>query len=220
MGRSTKTIRGLALMAASVVAFGLVPAGAVAAPAAPGPERLNRGLISVATGDGNFLSWRLLAGDPPGTAFTIYRDGTRVTAAPVTVTNFRDPGAAPIASYVVRPVVNGVEQLSAGTADPALRMTPRPSSAGIAASTMDVPIQVPAGGTTPDGVSYTYSANDASVGDLDGDGQWEIVLKWDPSNSKDNSQDGFTGNVFVDAYKLDGTRLWRIDLGRNIRAGA
>jgi rhamnogalacturonan endolyase len=82
-----------------------------------------------------------------------------------------------------------------------------------------VPIQRPAGGTTPDGVAYTYSANDVSVGDLDGDGQYELVLKWDPSNSHDNSQSGYTGNVFVDAYKLNGTRLWRIDLGRNIRAG-
>nr|GEZ34451.1 hypothetical protein [Tanacetum cinerariifolium] len=78
----------------------------------------------------------------------------------------------------------------------------------------------PAGGTTPDGVAYTYSANDASVGDVDGDGEYEIILKWDPSNSKDNSQSGYTGNVYLDAYELDGTRLWRIDLGRNIRAGA
>src|SRR6185312_7678547 len=85
---------------------------------------------------------------------------------------------------------------------------------------LDVPISPPAGGTTPDGVSYTYSPNDASVGDLDGDGQYEIVLKWDPSNAKDNSQSGYTGNVYIDAYRLNGTRLWRIDLGRNIRAGA
>ncbi len=69
-------------------------------------------------------------------------------------------------------------------------------------------------------VSYTYNANDCSVGDLDGDGEYEIVLKWDPSNSKDNSQSGYTGNVFLDAYKLDGTFMWRIDLGINIRAGA
>jgi rhamnogalacturonan endolyase len=85
---------------------------------------------------------------------------------------------------------------------------------------LDVPIQPPSGGTTPDGVAYTYSANDAGVGDVDGDGQYEIVLKWDPSNAKDNSQSGYTGNVYVDAYRLNGTRLWRIDLGRNIRAGA
>ena len=83
-----------------------------------------------------------------------------------------------------------------------------------------MPITPPAGGTTPDGVAYTYAANDASVGDLDGDGQLEIVLKWDPTNAKDNSQSGYTGNVYVDGIELNGTRMWRIDLGRNIRAGA
>ena len=56
--------------------------------------------------------------------------------------------------------------------------------------------------------------------DLDGDGEYEIILKWDPTNSKDNSQSGYTGNVYLDAYKMNGTRLWRIDLGINIRAGA
>ena len=84
---------------------------------------------------------------------------------------------------------------------------------------------VPAGGTTPStcptaNEAYTYSANDASVGDVDGDGRYEIILKWDPSNAKDNSQAGCTGNVYIDAYTLTGTRLWRIDLGPNIRAGA
>ena len=83
-----------------------------------------------------------------------------------------------------------------------------------------VPLQVPPGGTTPAGEAYTYSPNDRSVGDLDGDGEYEIIVKWDPSNAKDNSQAGYTGNVYLDAYRIDGTRLWRIDLGRNIRAGA
>ncbi len=83
-----------------------------------------------------------------------------------------------------------------------------------------VPLDKPADAYTKDGQPYTYNANDASVGDVDGDGQYEIVVKWDPSNSKDNSQAGYTGNVYVDAYELDGTRLWRIDLGSNIRAGA
>jgi rhamnogalacturonan endolyase len=67
---------------------------------------------------------------------------------------------------------------------------------------------------------YSYSPGDASVADLDGDGQYEVVLKWDPSNARDNAQDGFTGNVILDAYKLDGRQLWRINLGKNIRAGA
>jgi rhamnogalacturonan endolyase len=212
MGRWTPTI----VISALVLALGPGIPGAVADEAAPGT--LDRGLISVATGDGNFLSWRLLTGDAAGMAFNVYRNGTRVTAKPVTATNFRDRGGAPDAGYTVRPVVNGVERVDPELAGAALRMSP--GGVGIAASTMDVPIQIPPGGTTPDGVSFSYAANDASVGDLDGDGQWEIVLKWDPSNAKDNSQDGFTGNVFLDAYKLDGRRLWRIDLGRNIRAGA
>ena len=207
-------------MAAILVA---VTAGALAAsPAtatAPQVETLDRGVISVHTGEGNFVSWRLLAGDAPGTEFAIYRDGARVSPAPVNVTNFQDKGARANADYTVRPMVNGVEQMSAATAKPSLRLT-ADNPVGITAATMDIPIQLPPGGTTPDGVAYTYAANDASVGDLDGDGQLEIVLKWDPSNAKDNSQDGFTGNVFVDAYRLNGTRLWRIDLGRNIRAGA
>ena len=67
---------------------------------------------------------------------------------------------------------------------------------------------------------YTYSANDCSVADLDGDGEYEIIVKWDPSNSQDNANAGYTGDCILDAYKLNGTRLWRIDFGKNIRAGA
>ena len=59
-----------------------------------------------------------------------------------------------------------------------------------------------------------------SVGDVDGDGEYEIILKWDPNNSKDNSQSGKTGRVYLDCYEMDGTQLWRIDMGVNIRAGA
>src|SRR5689334_932702 len=179
------------------------------AAAAPDPtsttENLDRGLISMRTTAGNFLSWRLLRSDPAGAAFDVYRGATKITTTGAT--NFTDRGAPAGAPYTVRPAGSSTLAAVAPTAT-------------LAASSMDVPIQVPPGGTTPDGVAYTYSANDASVGDLDGDGSYEIVLKWDPSNSKDNSQSGYTGNVYVDAYKLNGTRLWRIDLGRNIRAGA
>jgi rhamnogalacturonan endolyase len=172
-------------------------------------ERLNRGLISVRSGSGNHVGWRLLGTDPAGVAFNVYRGSTRVNSSPITnSTNLFDSGAAAGSSYAVRAVVNGVEQAASE------------ASLQFGDGFLDVPIQVPGGGTTPDGVAYTYSANDASVGDLDGDGQLEIVLKWDPSNAKDNSQSGYTGNVFVDAYRLNGSRLWRIDLGRNIRAGA
>ncbi len=172
-------------------------------------EDLNRGLISVRQGSNNLVSWRLLGTDPSAVAFNLYRGSTKVNSTPISgATNYLDAGAASGSSYTVRPVLNGQEQ------------TASEASLNFGAGYLDVPLQVPAGGTTPSGEAYTYSANDASVGDLDGDGQYEIVLKWDPSNAKDNSQSGYTGNVYVDGYRLNGTRLWRIDLGRNIRAGA
>lgn len=84
----------------------------------------------------------------------------------------------------------------------------------------DLPLQKPADGVTPAGEAYTYSANDMSVGDVDGDGAYEYFVKWSPSNSKDVSQKGYTGNTYIDAYQLDGRLLYRIDLGVNIRSGA
>ncbi|WP_419721338.1 rhamnogalacturonan lyase [Pectobacterium carotovorum] len=83
-----------------------------------------------------------------------------------------------------------------------------------------IPLKKPADGVTPKGDTYSYGVNDGSVGDLDGDREYEYVIKWAPSNSKDNAYSGYTGNVYIDAYKQDGTRLWRIDLGKNIRSGA
>ncbi|MBB2949226.1 hypothetical protein FB565_009031 [Actinoplanes lutulentus] len=167
-------------------------------------EDLDRGLISVRSGSANLVSWRLLGTEASTTGFNVYRAGTKITATPITnSTNYLDAGAAAGVAYTVRAVVNGVEQPAS------------PNSLSFGSGYLDVPLSVPAAGS-----GFTYSANDASVGDLDGDGDYEIVLKWDPSNSKDNSQSGVTGNVFVDAYTLQGQRLWRIDLGRNIRAGA
>jgi rhamnogalacturonan endolyase len=171
-------------------------------------ENLNRGLIRV-NQSGNFVSWRLLGTDPANIAFNVYRGATKLNASPITnSTNYFDSAGTSSDSYTIRPVINGVEQAASE------------SSLNISGGFLSVPLQIPPGGTTPDNVSYTYSANDASVGDVDGDGVYEIILKWDPSNAKDNSQSGYTGNVYIDAYKLNGTRLWRIDLGRNIRAGA
>nr|WP_236642077.1 MULTISPECIES: rhamnogalacturonan lyase [unclassified Paenibacillus] len=172
-------------------------------------EFLDRGVVAVKTGTGVFVSWRLLGTEGSNVSFNVYRDGTKVNASPITnSTNLQDASGTSSSKYTVRAVVGGTEQ-----------------TASAAASVwgnnyLSVPLSVPAGGTTPDGVAYTYSANDASAGDLDGDGEYELIVKWDPSNSKDNSQSGYTGEVFIDAYKLNGTRLWRISLGKNIRAGA
>ncbi|MFF8092414.1 rhamnogalacturonan lyase [Streptomyces sp. NPDC016675] len=203
-------------LAAGLAAAGLLGAGLATLPTdtaeaatARQVEALDRGVVSVHTGDGNLVGWRWLGTDPDNVAFNVYRAGTKVNSVPVTgTTTFFHAGAPSHADYTVRAVVNGTEQ---GDSVHAVQFR---------AGYKDVPISPPAGGTTPDGVSYTYEANDASVGDLDGDGALDLVLKWQPTNAKDNSQSGYTGNTIVDGVKLDGTRLWRVDLGRNIRSGA
>jgi rhamnogalacturonan endolyase len=194
------------------LAAGLSLASLVAiqsAPMARTLEKLDRGVVAISTKPHEaFISWRLLGTDPRELAFNIYRGKTKLNPTPLTgATNYTDK-AATGEPYAVRPVRGGTEQPALGStrawAQPYLR----------------VPLQLPPGGTTPDGGAYTYSANDASAADLDGDGQYELILKWDPSNSRDNGSAGVTGPVLLDAYHLDGTRLWRIDLGKNIRAGA
>src|SRR6185369_5941655 len=180
-------------------------------------ERLSRGLIAVSTSGGVYVGWRMFgfeydATTPANVSYNVYRDGAKV-ANVTNSTNYQDKDGKSASTYTVRPVIGGVEGAVSETAK--VR----------AEQYLSVPLQVPPAGTTPASCptaseAYTYSANDASPGDADGDGVYEIFLKWDPSNAKDNSQAGCTGNVFMDAYKVDGTRLWRIDLGPNIRAGA
>ncbi|MBT2441238.1 rhamnogalacturonan lyase [Streptomyces sp. ISL-36] len=211
--RRTARRRAAAALAAGVLAgVGLTvttTTGTASAAVARQAERLDRGVVSVHTGTGNLVSWRWLGTDPDTVAFNVYRAGTKVNATPVTAsTNYFHAGAPNHADYTVRAVVGGVEQADSVHA------------VQFRTGYKDVPITPPAGGTTPDGVAYTYEANDASVGDLDGDGALDFVLKWQPTNAKDNSQSGYTGNTIVDGIRLDGTRLWRIDLGRNIRSGA
>ncbi|WP_165830094.1 rhamnogalacturonan lyase family protein [Flavobacterium hydrophilum] len=171
-------------------------------------EKLNRGLIATRI-DANkvYIGWRMLGTEPTDVSYNLYCDGIKLAASPFTTTTNYTHATTANGSYTVRAIINGVEE-------------PSSEAATVWANQyLDIPMQIPPGGTTVSG-SYTYDVNDCSVGDVDGDGQYEIFVKWDPSNSKDNSQPGFTGNVYIDCYRLDGTRLWRIDLGKNIRAGA
>ncbi|MFY7890565.1 MAG: T9SS type A sorting domain-containing protein [Spirosomataceae bacterium] len=172
-------------------------------------EKLNRGLVAMRLSSSQvYIGWRMLGTDPTNVSYNLYFNGTKLSASPFTTTSNYIHDITTDGTYYVRAIINGVEQ-------------PASETASVWANQyLDIAMQVPAGGTTPDGVAYTYSPNDCSVGDVDGDGQYEIFVKWDPSNAKDNSQSGYTGNVFIDCYRLNGTRLWRINLGKNIRAGA
>ncbi|PLT44577.1 putative rhamnogalacturonan lyase in rhamnose utilization cluster [Paenibacillus pasadenensis] len=196
-------------LSSAILGTALLTSAPAQAAAARQMEKLDRGLTAVKINGGVLVSWRLLGTDAGSVSFNLYRGSTKVNASPITSkTNYLDAAGTTSSSYTVRAIVGGVEQAAS------------PPASVWANNYLDVPLQIPAGGTTPDGVSYTYQPNDASVGDLDGDGSYEIVVKWDPTNAKDNSQGGYTGNVYLDAYELNGTRLWRINLGRNIRAGA
>ena len=167
-------------------------------------EKLDRGLVVIKHSGGYFVSWRLLGTDNQNTTFEILRNGTSVAKdiCKSTSMNFKTGNADD--TYQVVTYQNGV----------AVETTPAVASFN-KGHYLELKLDRPA-----DGSNYSYSPNDCSVGDVDGDGQYEIFVKWDPSNSKDNSQDGVTGNVFLDCYRLDGTKLWRVDLGMNIRAGA
>ncbi|RJL26830.1 rhamnogalacturonan lyase [Pectobacterium polaris] len=173
-------------------------------------ELLDRGLFAFKSSKHVFLSWRLFATDPENIAFNLYRDGQLINPSPLsTTTNFIDPDGKADSTYAIRPVIKGVE----GKEDVA-------KSVLNGQRYQSIPLKKPADGVTPKGDTYSYGVNDGSVGDLDGDREYEYVIKWAPSNSKDNAHAGYTGNVYIDAYKQDGTRLWRIDLGKNIRSGA
>lgn len=180
-------------------------------------EKLDRGTVAVKTNGGVYLSWRLLGTESlTNQAFDIYRDGEKIyTTGGHDATCYTDSKGTADNKYTVVPKGEAIDETEAVDV-----WTTNTTYKGRSVAYKDIAFKVPDGGKTPTDEEYTYTANDMSVGDLDGDGEYEYIVKWDPSNSKDNSVKGYTGNVYLDAYELDGTLLWRIDLGVNIRAGA
>lgn len=171
-------------------------------------ESLDRGFVCINTSAASsFLTWRFLGSDDVHTSFLVLKDGVVVGDTIRNATSKRISSTM-TSKFQLVTLQNGVP---ADTISPILF-----SKRGYHLLQLDCP----ADGSNKSG-SYTYSPNDCSVGDVDGDGQYELIVKWDPSNSKDNSQNGYTGNVYLDCYRLfTGDKLWRIDLGVNIRAGA
>nr|MCR5395471.1 rhamnogalacturonan lyase [Bacteroidales bacterium] len=171
-------------------------------------EQLDRGLIRVQTATySTFLSWRMLGSDDEHTSFLVLKDGVALRDTIRNATSMRSSTAATVDMQLVV-LQNGVPT------DTISPMTFNNRYYHL------MQLDRPAGGSNASG-DYTYSPNDCSVGDVDGDGQYELIVKWDPSNSQDNSKNGYTGNVYLDCYRLfTDEKLWRIDLGVNIRAGA
>ncbi|HEX3044260.1 MAG TPA: cellulose binding domain-containing protein, partial [Bacillota bacterium] len=126
-------------------------------------ENLDRGVVAVKVSNGVFVSWRVLGTENSSVSYNLYRGSTKVNSSPLTVSNYLDSAGTTSSTYTVRAVVNGSEQGAS------------PSVSTWGSNYLSVPISPP---------SSIYSANDCSVGDLDGDHQYEIVLKWDPSDAK------------------------------------
>ncbi|MEE2570594.1 SGNH/GDSL hydrolase family protein [Pseudarthrobacter sp. J64] len=171
-------------------------------------EALDRAPVAMVTDDGVRLGWRMLGRDPQSIGFHVIRDGVQLTVDPIRdTTSFLDAEGTAASKYVIKAVGNGADQLTA-------EFTP------MTGDYLSIKLDKPANDYTKDGQPYSYSAGDATVADVDGDGQYEVIQMWYPSNARDNSQAGYTGLVYIDAYKMDGTKLWRINMGQNIRAGA
>lgn len=177
-------------------------------------EKLSRGLIGIPTEEGMYFSWRMTLEDAAGLQFDLYRSSgggaeVKLNKEPIDRTSdFLD--------RTVDYTVDNRWTLKATTGEVAIWTRLKGEERN---PYLSVPVCKPEDGEIA-GESFTYTANDCSVGDLDGDGEYEIILKWSPSNSKRPPQRGFTGNTYLDAYKMDGRRLWRIDLGPNVRSGA
>ncbi len=223
-------------------------AQAAADPAARQMEELDRGLITVKTSSGVYISWRLLGTESlDNQAFDIYKNGALlVSTGAHDATNYVDKNGTASDNYQVVP--KGQSKDACPVSVPInFNRNARGSYVNNGTSEynsftyFDIPINRPNDVTRADGKTSHYhntvnsdgavekegGANDAGVGDLDGDGDYEIILKWDPTDSKDSAGSDYTGYTYFDAYdytvgadgKAQSELLWRINLGVNVTSG-
>ena len=175
-------------------------------------EKLDRGFVAVRNG-GAVLSWRYLPTDPTNIAFNVYMNGKLLTA---------DEPLANATHFTAKFLHGAKYRIEAVVPDGAVgwRKTGEEITRTIGEKPyIKIPMRRPPQDTTADGQVSGHYAEEASPGDMDGDGEYEIVVKWSSLSGQDNAQNGHTGQDHLDCYKLDGTFLWRISLGPNIRSG-
>ena len=170
-------------------------------------DKLDRGLVAVpGASGGNFVSWKIFGEEYYDTQYNLYRDGVKVNATPLKVSNYTDTGGKSTSKYQVAAVVRGVEQEKCAEV------------ARWGAQYKDVTIS---GVTNRNGADVTskYEINDVSLGDVDGDGTVEFIIKRNNTGGDLNTSGNKTDFNLYECYTIGGKRLWWIDLGPNLMAG-
>ncbi len=165
-------------------------------------ERIGRAPVAVTTSQGILVSWRSLKSDAPTQAFNVYRNGTLIASDITTKTNFVDKDGKAGDTYRIETSGSASETKAWDNIYTSIEIA-RPKSRKDAA-----------GKTTG-----RYRPDDISVGDVDGDGEYELVLKWMPDNARDSGKEGYSSPAYISCYEMDGTPLWTIDTGYGIRSG-
>ncbi|MCR5421363.1 MAG: rhamnogalacturonan lyase [Lachnospiraceae bacterium] len=189
-------------------------------------EDMNRGLVAFKTNTGIFLSWRMFKREATGsndtgltgTDYEIYRNDILIDTVSNS-TNYLDKDGTVKDLYSICPIYNSdlKEKMKEFKAYGRCKNT---AVCTDGENYIEVKVKQPEGGITPAGEEFTYTINDISVGDVNGDGEYEYILKWYPTNAHDVSHRGYTGRCIIDCYTLTGKLLWRLDMGQNIRSGA
>ena len=163
-------------------------------------DKLDRGLVAVKTTNGIFVSWRIQSDEYYDVTYNLYRDGSLV-AENLTTSNYRDADGTTSSSYTVEAMKHGVKQPKSAAATPwsnsYLEITPKHDSS----------------------ITSTLVPNDACCADVDGDGQVEILLKYDNQSEINASfpRGGYNGEYSIfECLKLDGTVLWWVNCGPNM----
>lgn len=156
-------------------------------------ENLGRGLVAQKVNSGMYINWRITGQEWYGTSYNLYRDGVKLNDIPIAgASNFTDPGGTTQSVYTVTAVKNKMESMHS---KPAIVVADR---------YLNIPLRE----LNVNG----YEPNDATMADLDGDGEMEIIVK---RVYGDWTADCLHYSYF-EAYKLNGTFLWAINVGPNI----
>ena len=170
-------------------------------------DKLDRGLVAVKTTKGVYCSWRIQADEYYDVKYNLYRDGTKVNAEPLDVSNFTDASGSESSKYTVKAVLNGVEQQASKAATV------------LGNNYKEIIIK------HDKSLKATYEPNDACCADVDGDGEVEILMKF--NNKEESAQlypkngptiDGVETKEYsmLACLKQDGTVLWWVNCGPNM----